>query len=218
MSDSEGERAQGGKSTDPQGAPVRPLLGVVLAGGRSSRMGREKAFVPLRGRPLLAHVLSRLGPQVDWLIINANGDPARFAPFGRPLIPDDPPGLGPLGGIAAGLRYALAGGWPAILTCPADAPDLPADLAARLGTVLGSAGAACAGGPAGLEPLFALWRTDALPAVEAALLEGRLAVREALARVDFATAPFAEAACFANINTPEDMAALEARPGDALKP
>jgi molybdopterin-guanine dinucleotide biosynthesis protein A len=213
MSERDRETDEGGAERGERAPLPRPLLGVVLAGGRSRRMGREKAFVHLHGRPLLGHVLARLAPQVDGLVINANGEPARFGAFGVPVIPDTQPGLGPLGGIAAALRHAAAGGWAAILTCPSDAPGLPRDLATRLGAAIGGAGAACAGGPDGLEPLFALWRVEALPAVEAALAEGRLAVRDALAVAGFRTESFPDGAAFANLNTPDELAALEARAG-----
>jgi molybdenum cofactor guanylyltransferase len=109
------------------------IAGVVLAGGRSSRMGVEKALVDFAGRPMLAHVLARFAPQVMALAINANGDPARFAAFGAPVIadlaPDQP---GPLAGIAAALAWAQAHGCSRVATVPCDAPFLPRDLVARL--------------------------------------------------------------------------------------
>ena len=85
------------------------IVGVILAGGLSTRMGGgDKPFLPLAGRPVLAHVIERLRPQADRLVINANGDPARFAAFGLPVIPDTVPGHpGPLGGILAGLVTTL---------------------------------------------------------------------------------------------------------------
>ena len=84
------------------------IVGVVLAGGRSRRMsGREKALLDLAGQPMLAHVLKQFAPQVGRLAINANGNPARFAAFGLPVIADHMPDHpGPLAGILAALRWA----------------------------------------------------------------------------------------------------------------
>jgi molybdopterin-guanine dinucleotide biosynthesis protein A len=187
-------------------APVAArVLGLVLAGGRSSRMGREKALAPLQGRPLLAHVLERFSPQVGAVVLNANGDPARFAAFACPVLPDEVADAGPLAGIVAGLQYAMGEQWEAVATCPSDAPFLPGDLVERLWRGLGHGRAACVRTPAGLEPLFALWRTGALPAAERALDEGRLAVRAVLAEVGCAEVDWPDAAPFANLNTPRDL-------------
>ena len=86
------------------------IIGIVLAGGKSSRMGGgDKALLPLGGRPLLAHVVARLRPQVAEIVLNANDDPGRFAAFGLPLVADRLAGqMGPLAGIHAGLAWAKA--------------------------------------------------------------------------------------------------------------
>src|SRR3990172_4670992 len=86
------------------------VIGVVLAGGKSSRMGGgDKALLPLGGRPLLVHVFERLRPQVAEIVLNANGDPGRFAAFGLPLVPDRLDGqMGPLAGIHAALPSTWA--------------------------------------------------------------------------------------------------------------
>lgn len=184
------------------------ILGVVLAGGLSSRMGREKAFVTLQGRPLIAHVLDRFGPQVGAVVINANGDAGRFAAFGLEVVPDGRPDLaGPLAGIAAGLRAARERGWSLLATCPSDAPFLPGDAVRRLLDGLGDNQAACLSVGDRLEPLFALWRVTALDCVEDALARGRLAVRAAMAEVGHATVPARAGDDLANLNTPEDLAA-----------
>ncbi|MEM6490044.1 MAG: NTP transferase domain-containing protein, partial [Pseudomonadota bacterium] len=83
------------------------IAGVILAGGLARRMGGgDKALLALAGRPLLAHVIERLAPQVDGLALNANGDPARFARFGLPVLADTVPGFaGPLAGVLAGMRW-----------------------------------------------------------------------------------------------------------------
>ena len=111
-------------------------VGVVLAGGLSRRMdGREKAFLPLGGKPLIRHVLDRMKPKFAAVAINANGDPARFREFGLPVIADTIPGYaGPLAGILAGMRWAREQHPRVthIVTAAADTPFFPADLAERL--------------------------------------------------------------------------------------
>jgi molybdopterin-guanine dinucleotide biosynthesis protein A len=97
--------------------------------------GREKAFLKLGGKPLIAHVLDRLSPSLAAVAVNANGDPARFAEFGLQVVADTVPGYaGPLAGILAGMRWALANHPHAghIVTAAADTPFFPADLAERL--------------------------------------------------------------------------------------
>jgi len=113
-------------------APAREqITGLVLAGGRGSRMGGvAKGLQVVHGRPLLAHVLERLQPQVGPLLINANQELARHAQFGWPVIADSSDDyLGPLAGILAGLR-ACESDW--LLCVPCDSPRLPRNLAARL--------------------------------------------------------------------------------------
>jgi molybdopterin-guanine dinucleotide biosynthesis protein A len=109
-------------------------LGVILAGGLASRMGGgDKALLPLAGRPLLAHVIDRLAPQVAGMALNANGDPARFAGFGLPVLADSIAGFpGPLAGVLAGLDWAAGQGADCIVTAAADTPFFPGDLVARL--------------------------------------------------------------------------------------
>jgi molybdenum cofactor guanylyltransferase len=107
------------------------ITGLLLAGGRGSRMGEaDKGLLPFRGTTLAKHVLARLRPQVDLVAINANRNLERYASFGAPLWSDDLAGFqGPLAGLAAGLRRCAT---PLLLTVPCDSPFLPLDLAARL--------------------------------------------------------------------------------------
>ena len=115
---------------------LQPIDGVILAGGLARRMGGgDKGLRLLDGQPILGHVIARLQPQVTELILNASGDPGRFASFGLPVTPDsisDHPG--PLAGILAGLDYLATQrstvGW--LVTAPGDCPFLPADLVSRL--------------------------------------------------------------------------------------
>ena len=111
------------------------IIGIVLAGGKSSRMGGgDKALLPLGGRPLLAHVVERLRPQVAEIVLNPNDDAARFAAFGLPLVVDLLAGhMGPLAGIRAGLAWAKANRPESnfVITVAADTPFFPADLVSR---------------------------------------------------------------------------------------
>src|SRR5258707_5682226 len=135
----------------------RSILGVILAGGRSTRMGGgDKALLTLGGRPVLAHVIERFRPQVQALALNANGDPARFAKFGLLVIPDPIEGYaGPLAGILAGLIWAR--GQPdspnGIVTAAADTPFFSADLARRLAAA-GRGGVSVARTRGRLHPIF----------------------------------------------------------------
>ena len=193
--------------------------GVVLAGGRSTRMGVDKALAPLAGRPLVAHVAARLAPQVDALFLNANGDAARFASLRYAIVADAAPnaGGGPLAGVAAALRHAQSQGAAWLATAPCDAPFLPLDLVARLAAATEASGAplAVAASARGLEPMFALWSTALASEVEAALAAGDGGPRRLMARLGAAQVRFADSDAFANLNTPADFAAAEARLGRA---
>src|SRR5262245_50199392 len=115
--------------------PAEAVTGVILAGGQSRRMGGgDKGLLDLAGKPMLAHVIERLAPQVGRMIINANGDPARFARLGLPVVPDTVPDFaGPLAGVLAGMRWSMANAPAArwIATAAGDAPLLPTDLVVR---------------------------------------------------------------------------------------
>jgi molybdopterin-guanine dinucleotide biosynthesis protein A len=113
--------------------PARPPA-LVLAGGLSRRMGgREKSLIMLRNRPLISHVLGRLAAQTGSIAISANGDPARFQEFGRPVLADTIEGrLGPLAGLLAGMIWAKDAGARAIVSVPTDSPFIPGDLLQRL--------------------------------------------------------------------------------------
>src|SRR5579863_6790387 len=108
------------------------IAGVLLAGGQSQRMGGgDKCLRLLADRPILAHVIERARPQVEALVLNANGDPARFAAFGLPVVADDIAGFaGPLAGVLAGLDWAAANvpGVTHVASFATDAPFLPRDL------------------------------------------------------------------------------------------
>lgn len=113
---------------------MKQPLGVILAGGRATRMGGgDKGLLPLGRGTVLSHVIARIAPQVRALAINANGDPARFAAFGLPVLPDPIPGhQGPLAGVLAGLDWAADQQADSIVTVAADTPFFPCDLVPRL--------------------------------------------------------------------------------------
>jgi molybdopterin-guanine dinucleotide biosynthesis protein A len=160
------------------------MAGVILAGGRSRRMGGQtKALLPLAGKPLLRHVIDRVQPQVCCLALSVESAAERWQCFGLPLLPDPRPGFrGPLGGLLAALRF-LQGRAPWLLLVPCDAPFLPLDLGQRL---LECAAAAAAPGAVarfeGLpQPTFSLWHASLLPRLEKAFgEEGMAAFRQFL--------------------------------------
>ena len=137
------------------------IIGVVLAGGRSSRMGGgDKALRELGGEPMLAHVIERLKPQVSDIVISANGDPARFAAFGLPVVADSLAEFqGPLAGIEAGLVWVAANypGVPTVVTVPGDTPFIPDDLVRRLTEAANGATMAVARTDEGVHPVVGLW-------------------------------------------------------------
>jgi molybdopterin-guanine dinucleotide biosynthesis protein A len=196
--------------------PAPLPVGVLLAGGLARRMGGgDKPLLELAGRPLLAHAAAALAPQCAALVLNANGDPARFAAFGLPVAADTLPGHpGPLAGILAGMRWAAAHHpeCPDILTVAADTPLLPGDLGERLAAARGPAAIACAGSGGRVHPTAALWPVALADRLEAAIRAGARRVLawaggEGLALAEF---PAGSQDPFFNINTPEDLAAAEA--------
>ena len=188
------------------------IYGVILAGGRSSRFGREKAAAEIDGQAMLARIAGVLTPHVCALAINAPPDrwAARFAlEHGVALLPDAPGDPdGPLSGVKAGLAWASDGGANLLVTAPCDTPFLPDGLVSRLVDALTlGAGAAVARTVSGLQPLCAVWRCESLDVVRTALAQGEHpAIRAVLGSVDAVEVAFEDAAAFDNINTPEDYA------------
>lgn len=194
------------------------IAGVILAGGRAARMGGgDKGLRRVRGLRLMDHVLERLSPQVDAMAINANGDPARLAEFGLPVLADSlPDHPGPLAGVLAGLDWAAGIGADGIVTVAADTPFFPRDLAARLVAAAGPSGLCLAASPdeeARMQrhPTFGLWPIALRDDLRAALTGG---LRKIVLWTDghgagtaaFASDPFDP---FFNVNTPEDLALAE---------
>lgn len=192
-------------------------VGLLLAGGLSRRMGGgDKCLRPLGGRPVLAHIIERARPQVSALVLNANGDPARFAAFGLPVASDVIEGFaGPLAGVLTGMEWAAAhrpdAAW--LATFATDAPFFPRDLVARLLAAIerGKADMACARSDGQDHPVFGLWPVHLRADLRRAMEEGVRKVdlwtaRYKLAVAEFTTAPFDP---FFNANRPEDLAEAE---------
>ena len=194
------------------------LPGVLLAGGLARRMGGgDKPLRQLSGRPLLDHVLARVTPQVAAVILNANGDPARFATYGLPVVPDPLPDFpGPLAGVLAALDWAAEHrpDLPTVLSVPGDGPFLPADLVARLEAARQEAGVpmACAASGGWTHPPIALWPVALRVELRAALLAGEKKIDRWTARFGCAAAewPTEPIDPFFNANAPEDLAVAEA--------
>jgi molybdopterin-guanine dinucleotide biosynthesis protein A len=191
---------------------ARPAA-VLLAGGRGQRMGGgDKPLRLLHGRPLLDHAIARIRPQVGAMVLNANGDPARFAAYGLPVVADPlPDHPGPLAGILAGMRWAAARGVADVLSVPTDTPFLPPDLAARLAAGRGAMPLACAASGGWTHPVIGLWPTALADALEAAMRAGirkidRWTAEHGVVAVEFSIEPFDP---FFNVNTPEELAEAE---------
>jgi molybdopterin-guanine dinucleotide biosynthesis protein A len=195
-----------------------PTLGLVLAGGLARRMGGgDKPRTSIGGATILSRVLERLKPQCARLILNANGDPARFADTGLPVIADDVPGFaGPLAGILAGLDWAAAHA-PKIeyvASVPGDCPFLPRDLVARLHQARISSGQplACTRSGEWRHPVVGVWPVALRADLRHALTKDDLrkielwTARHGVALADWPVEPVDP---FFNVNTLEDVAAAE---------
>ncbi|HWB52226.1 MAG TPA: molybdenum cofactor guanylyltransferase MobA [Stellaceae bacterium] len=194
------------------------IIGVLLAGGLARRMGGgDKPLRLLAGRPLLDHVIARLRPQVAGLVLNANGDPARFAACGLPVVADSVPDYaGPLAGILAGLDWTADNrpDCPLIASVPTDAPFLPRDLVARMAAALAAeqADLACAASGGQAHPVIGLWPVRLREDLRRAVVEeGVRKVDVWTARHRLAVVPFPDRPVdpFFNANRPEDLAAAE---------
>jgi molybdopterin-guanine dinucleotide biosynthesis protein A len=196
-----------------------PTLGLVLAGGLARRMGGgDKARITIGGASILQRVLACLTPQCSRVIINANGDAARFADIGLPVVADSVPDFaGPLAGILAGLDWAAANA-PAIewlVSVPGDCPFLPKDLVTRLHEVRTASNVplACARSGEWRHPVVGLWPVDLREDLRHALVREGLhkieiwTARHGIAIAEWPTIPFDP---FFNVNTPKDAAQAEA--------
>lgn len=197
---------------------LSPIAGVILAGGRASRMGgTDKGMLTIGHSTLLERVIGRLEPQVTALALNANGDPSRFLPLALDIVADPlPEQVGPLGGILAAMRWAAAHKihFRRVVTVAADTPFFPEDL---VRSFLETAGdneerIVLAGSGGRPHPTFGLWPTGLADDLAAHISSGqpRRVTAYAIEKHGAAIADFAFSAGFDpffNINTPEDLAA-----------
>jgi len=201
--------------TDVSRGGASKIPGVLLAGGLARRMGGgDKPMRQIAGRTILDRVIGRLKPQCDGLIINANGDPARFAAFGLPVVADDVADFpGPLAGILAALDWAAANrpDVSLVLSAAADCPFLPRDLVARLHQALIAENAqlAVAASDGQSHPVIGLWSVALRDELRHSLVVedvrkiDRWTARYRLATVTWPTTPLDP---FFNTNTVEDIA------------
>lgn len=194
------------------------VVGVVLAGGLARRMGGgDKGLLELADRPVLDHVLERLRPQVRLVVLNANGDPARFARWALPVAADVVPGNpGPLAGVLTGMDWTVANlpGLEWIVTAPTDAPFLPRDLVERMLAAVEEQGAdmACVTSGGRRHPVIGLWPVALRTELRQALIGEDIrkvdawTARHKVADVAFESEPIDP---FFNVNRPEDLEEAE---------
>jgi molybdopterin-guanine dinucleotide biosynthesis protein A len=186
------------------------IIGAIIAGGQSRRMeGREKAFLELASKPLILHVIEQFEPQVDQLVINANGEPARFSEFGLDVVPDVLTSLTtPLTGLYAALRFTKRAEADVLVTVPSDTPFLPFDLVAKLSENTMASGAAIAASGGQEHYIIGAWKTELLDDLDHAITKDGLfrvkdwAHRAAAQKMEW---PVELHDPFFNVNTPEDL-------------
>ena len=191
---------------------TRPA-GVILAGGRSSRMGvGRKALVELNGRPLLAHVIDRLQAQLHPLLLSCESQTDEFESFGLTVVPDLLPGYrGPLTGLCSALQYMIEkANDNGLVLCPCDAPFIPVDLVQTLldAGQQDSKQVVVVSYQGVLQPTFSLWHTDHFPVIHAAVTErGQGGLKHMLNSLPHRIVEWADTrpSPFFNINTPEEL-------------
>jgi molybdopterin-guanine dinucleotide biosynthesis protein A len=189
-----------------------PISAIILSGGRATRMGGiDKGLVSLQQKPLIQHVIERLTPQVDEILINANRELPYYQTFGYTLLQDEVKDfLGPLAGFSLGLQHAKHD---YVLTVPCDSPLLPLNLAQRLMTALVEHKAEIAVATSGgsTHPVFCLCKkTMLLPSLTAYLQQGERRVSAWQKKQQYVEVDFSDCnEAFTNLNTFEDLAALE---------
>jgi molybdenum cofactor guanylyltransferase len=191
------------------------ITGLVLAGGRGSRMGGvDKGLQNHRGMPLALHALLRLQPQVGAMLLNANRNLGAYEALGAPVWPDPIEGFGgPLVGFLAGLEHCET---PWLVTVPCDTPDFPTDLVTRLAAAADAQQAEIAyavtteaDGREQRHPVFCLLKADLMESVVAFLNGGGSKIDAWFAQHRAIGVPFADAQAFFNANTPQELAQLQ---------
>lgn len=190
---------------------MKTITAIILSGGRATRMGGlEKGLVLLQKKPLISHVIARLTPQVDEILINANRELTSYQALNLPILQDEIPDfIGPLAGFSLGLQHCKHD---YLLTVPCDSPLLPLDLAERLLTAINlhHADIAVASSAGNAHPVFSLCKKSVLPSLLEFINQGNRKVSawqksQAYIEVDFNDCDDA----FINLNTLEDLASLE---------
>ncbi|MBI3571705.1 MAG: molybdenum cofactor guanylyltransferase [Gammaproteobacteria bacterium] len=199
-------------ATDRASIARHEITGVILAGGRGSRLGGvDKGLVRLHGRPLIEHVIDALRPQAGKLMISANRNQDVYASYGFPVIADVMGDYdGPLAGMLSAMRCADTS---YVFTVPCDVPVPPANLVERLVTTMTMMRrelciASCAGQ---VQPVFALMSRALADRLQEYLVAGERGVENWMRRQQAALADFPDHDAFTNINTPEDLRRLEGR-------
>lgn len=191
------------------------ITGLILAGGRAQRMGGiDKGLIPFHGKPLIESAISRLKPQVSTILINANRSITKYSHYGYPVLMDETPDFsGPLAGFSVGLKHCKTS---YLLTSPCDSPLLPTDLAEKMAHQLEDndlelvfASSKEDDGKIWSQPVFCLMKSDLQDSLNAFLSKGDLKIDRWFKELRSATVVFDNAQAFANVNTPEELAALE---------
>ncbi|GAB3538121.1 molybdenum cofactor guanylyltransferase MobA [Noviherbaspirillum agri] len=193
---------------------INQISGLILAGGRGTRMGSvDKGLRPFRGKPMVAHVIARLAPQVGSLMVNANQNIDTYKGFGLPVWPDQLTGFeGPLAGMQTGLGHCKTD---YLVTSPCDSPFLPEDLVARLAAALAEKDAEVAVAVTGggdtfqRHPVFCLMKTSLLPHLTDYLDKGNRKIETWYRSLRFVEVPFPDESGFRNINTIEELNRFE---------
>jgi molybdopterin-guanine dinucleotide biosynthesis protein A len=187
------------------------ISAIILSGGRATRMnGVDKGLVLLQNIPLIQHVIGRLKPQVDEMLINANREIVHYQAFGLPVIPDENADfIGPLAGFILGLQHAKHN---YVLTVPCDSPLLPLDLAERLlsGMAASLTDIAVASSEENVHPVFCLIKKSVLPSLLAYIESGERRVSAWQKSQKYIEVDFSDCSeAFTNLNTFDDLADLE---------
>jgi molybdenum cofactor guanylyltransferase len=191
------------------------ITGLILAGGRAQRMGGiDKGLIPFHGKPLIESTISRLKPQVSTILINANRSITKYSHYGYPVLMDQTPDFsGPLAGFSIGLKHCKT---PYLLTSPCDSPLLPIDLAEKMAVELEDnnlelvfASSKEADGKIWSQPVFCLMKNSLQDSLDTFLSKGDLKIDRWFKELRSGTVVFDNAQAFANVNTPEELTALE---------
>lgn len=193
----------------------KEITGLILAGGRAQRMGGiDKGLIPFHNKPLIESAIAKLKPQTQSIIINANRNITKYASYGYPVIMDETPDFsGPLAGFAVGLKACKTS---YLLTSPCDSPLLPNNLAELLSAEMERgdfqlvyASSKETDGKVWAQPVFCLMRTNLQESLTQFLMKGDLKIDRWFKELRSSTVIFDDPQVFANVNTPEELKALE---------